>query len=191
MNKDAYFESDRTDMKAVELSVRGFDLGEKAPSFDKQGILQIPNVVTAQKYGIAVSSWKTCMESWTAAVTRRSDPDTERYTRLCRLLDTVIAQALENRYLILPELALPARWFIRIARKLQGQGILFVVGIELFACKQSACAQSSVDSPVTQWVGLSFADDLSARQTTPSSTRKTRIAKTCWTENEARKVVRQ
>lgn len=130
LNKVAYAESERTDMKAVVLAVRGFDLGEKAPCFDKQGVLQIPNDSISHKYGIAVSSWNTRMDSWAAAVTRHSDPDTERYTRLCRLLDTVIAQPFESRYLILPELALPARWFIRIARKLRGRGISFVTGIE-------------------------------------------------------------
>jgi len=130
LNKDAYAESERADMTAVVLAVRGFDLGETAPCFDKLGVLQIPNDATSQKYGIAVSSWKTGIGSWTAAVTRHPDPDTDRYTRLCRLLDTVIAQPLESRYLILPELALPARWFIRIARKLQGRGISLVIGIE-------------------------------------------------------------
>lgn len=130
LNKDAYEESMRAEMKDVVLAVRGFDLGEKAPCFDKQGVLQIQNDATLHKYVIAVSSWKTRMDSWAAAVTRHSDPDADRYTRLCRLLDTVIAQPLESRYLILPELALPARWFIRIARKLQGRGISLVTGIE-------------------------------------------------------------
>jgi hypothetical protein len=130
LNKDAYAESERADMKAVVLAVRGFDLGEKAPCFDIHGVLQIPNGATSYKYGIAVSSWNTRLDSWIAAVTRHSDPDTDRYTRLCRLLDTVIAQPCDSRYLILPELSLPSRWFIRIARKLQGRGISLVTGIE-------------------------------------------------------------
>jgi hypothetical protein len=46
------------------------------------------------------------------------------------LLDGVIAQPRDSRYLILPELALPAHWFIRIARKLQGRGISLITGIE-------------------------------------------------------------
>ena len=70
------------------------------------------------------------MASWTAAVMRMPDPDAERYARLCRLLDGVIAQPQHSRYLVLPELALPAHWFIRIARKLQGRGISLITGIE-------------------------------------------------------------
>lgn len=130
LNKAAYEASVQPAMQAVVLSVRGFTLGEAAPRFDKHGILQIPDGQPQHRYGIAVSSWKTQMASWTASVMRMSDPDTDRYARLCRLLDGVIAQPQRSRYLVLPELALPAHWFIRIARKLQGRGISLITGIE-------------------------------------------------------------
>lgn len=131
LNRNAYAESEREAMRSVVLAVRGFELGEKAPSFDKQNrVLHIPDGVTAQKCTIAVSSWQTQIASWTASVMRMPDPDGDRYARLCRLLDGVIAQPRDSRYLILPELALPAHWFIRIARKLQGRGISLITGIE-------------------------------------------------------------
>lgn len=130
LNRQAYSEATQGDMQQVVRSVRGFKLGEKAPLFDKNNVLQIPDGATPRKYGIAVSSWQTNLDSWTASVMRMPDPDAERYVRLCRLLDTVIAQPRDSRYLILPELALPAHWFIRIARKLQGRGISLITGIE-------------------------------------------------------------
>ncbi|ELI6451112.1 Reverse transcriptase [Yersinia ruckeri] len=130
LNNEAYTASARQEMRAVVLAVRGFVLGNKTPCIDKQGVLQIPDGQSAGKYGVAVSSWKTSMASWTAAVMRSADQDANRYTRLCRLLDGVIAQPHNSRYLILPELSLPAHWFIRIARKLQGRGISLVTGIE-------------------------------------------------------------
>lgn len=130
LNNEAYSASARQEMRAVVLAVRGFVLGNKTPCIDKQGVLQIPDGQSAGKYGVAVSSWKTSMSSWTAAVMRSADQDANRYTRLCRLLDGVIAQPHNSRYLILPELSLPAHWFIRIARKLQGRGISLVTGIE-------------------------------------------------------------
>jgi hypothetical protein len=130
LNKAAYEASEQEAMQAVVLAVRGFMLGEAAPRFDKHGLLQIPDGQPQRRYGIAVSSWKTQMASWTASVMRMHDPDTERYGRLCRLLDGVIAQPQHSRYLVLPELALPAHWFIRIARKLQGRGISLITGIE-------------------------------------------------------------
>ena len=74
------------------------------------------------------------MASWTASVMRMPDPDAERYVRLCRLLDGVIAQPQHSRYLVLPELALPAHWFIRIARKLQE--IRYATAIEKQYSKQ-------------------------------------------------------
>ncbi|MCC7135262.1 MAG: hypothetical protein IT528_02520 [Nitrosomonas sp.] len=131
LNRNAYAESEREAMQAVVLAVRGFKLGEKSPCFDPHNrVLQIPDGAASRKYTIAVSSWQTQMKSWTASVMRMPDPDGDRYTRLCRLLDGVIAQPRDSRYLILPELALPAHWFIRIARKLQGRGISLITGIE-------------------------------------------------------------
>lgn len=130
LNKSAYDETQREAMQSVVLAIRGFKLGEATPSFDKHGVLQIPDGQAQSRYGIAVASWKTRMESWTASVMRMPDPDVGRYARLCHLLDGVIAQPLSSRYLVLPELALPAHWFIRIARKLQGRGISLITGIE-------------------------------------------------------------
>ncbi|WP_456282206.1 RNA-directed DNA polymerase [Cupriavidus sp. JZ107] len=137
LNRHAYSEAVQDSMQAVVLSVRGFELGEKAPLLDKNNVLQIPDGVAPRKYGIAVSSWQTNLDSWTASVMRMSDPDAERYVRLCRLLDSVIAQPRDSRYLILPELALPAHWFIRIARKLQGRGISLITGIEYLHASKS------------------------------------------------------
>lgn len=130
LNKAAYDASQREAMEIVVLAVRGFTLGDAAPIFDKHGVLQVRDGQPQRRYGIAVSSWKTEMASWTASVMRMPDPDAERYARLCRLLDGVIAQPQHSRYLVLPELALPAHWFIRIARKLQGRGISLITGIE-------------------------------------------------------------
>ena len=130
LNKAAYDAAQRAAMQAVVLAVRGFELGDAAPAFDKHGVLQIPDGQPQRRYGIAVASWQTQMASWTASVMRMSDPDADRYARLCRLLDGVIAQPQRRRYLVLPELALPAHWFIRIARKLQGRGISLITGIE-------------------------------------------------------------
>lgn len=149
LNKDAYAVSAGADMYKVVLAVRGFDLGNKTPTFDKQGVLQIPNGPGSKKYGIAVSSWKTRMDSWIASIMRMRDPDVDRYARLCRLLDIVIAEPRHSRYLILPELALPAHWFMRIARKLQGRGIALITGIEYLHAPRKGAVRNQV------WVALS------------------------------------
>lgn len=137
LHKDVYVEAGHEALRAIVYALRGFSLSEKAPRFDSHGVLHIPDGSPPRKYGIAVSSWKTQMDSWIAAATRRSDPDAERYGRLCRMLDGVIAEPQKSRYLILPELALPAHWFIRIARKLQGRGISLITGIEYLHASKS------------------------------------------------------
>lgn len=137
LNDHAYVETERASMHSVVLAVRGFNLGDKAPYFDKRQVLQIPDGDAPPKYGIAVSSWKTRIDSWTAAVMSQPDPDADRYARLCRLLDGLIAESHQSRYLILPELALPAHWFIRIARKLQGRRISLITGIEYLHASKS------------------------------------------------------
>jgi hypothetical protein len=137
VNRHAYSKAVQESMREVVLSVRGFKLDEKAPFFDKNNVLQIPDGAAPRKYGIAVSSWQTNLDSWTSSVLRMPDPDAERYVRLCRLLDGVIAQPRDSSYLILPELALPAHWFIRIARKLQGRGISLITGIEYLHASKS------------------------------------------------------
>lgn len=137
LNDRAYVESGRAAMRSVVLAVRGFNLGDKAPVFDKHRVLQIPDGEAPKKYSIAVSSWKTRLDSWVSSVMCQRDPDADRYARLCRLLDGVIAQPHQSRYLILPELALPAHWFIRIARKLQGRGISLITGIEYLHATKS------------------------------------------------------
>lgn len=130
LNKDVYAPQGQAPLRAVVLALRGFNLNEKTPCFDKHGVLHVPDSTTQRKHGIAVSSWQTRLDSWTAAVMRARDPDTDRYARLNRLLDGVISHPHDSRYLVLPELALPAHWFIRIARKLQGRGISLITGIE-------------------------------------------------------------
>ena len=136
LNSETYVKKGQDALRAVVLALRGFELNENTPCFDKHGVLQIPDRGAARKFGIAVSSWKTRLDSWAAAVTNLPDPDAERYARLNRLLNGVISQPQSSRYLILPELALPAHWFIRVARKLQGRGISLITGIEyLYAGK--------------------------------------------------------
>jgi hypothetical protein len=117
-------------MQSVVLALRGFNLNEKMPQWDKHDVLQIPDGRTKRRQIIAVSSWKTEYNSWVASVTRMPDPDLERYARLNMLINGVISQPKGAHYFILPELALPAHWFLRIALKLQGRGISFITGIE-------------------------------------------------------------
>ncbi|MDB5870107.1 MAG: hypothetical protein JWP96_2439 [Polaromonas sp.] len=128
--REPFAEASQKDIQAVVLALRGFTLSEKMPRFDRKGVLHIPDGEARSKHTIAVSSWQTHYDSWVASVTCSPDPDLGRYARLNALVNTVISQPKGARYFILPELALPAHWFMRMAHKLQGRGISLITGIE-------------------------------------------------------------
>ncbi|MBO8148140.1 reverse transcriptase [Rhodococcus erythropolis] len=98
-------------------------------------LLKIQSGSVSTKKRIAISSWKTEYDSWIAAAMKLSDPDVDRYRRLNSLINEVISRGSEIDYLILPELALPSKWFIRIAQKLHDRGINLITGMEYFHSK--------------------------------------------------------
>jgi len=87
---------------------------------------------------IAVTSWKTDIKSWTASVSRHPDPDASRLGRLNHLLNSIIQSRKPPDYLILPELSIPANWFLAIAGKLQRKGISLICGIEYLHAPKSS-----------------------------------------------------
>lgn len=117
----------------VVLALRGFSPKEqKMPRWGKNGrVLRIPDGTPAPKQTVAVASWKTSEKSFIAAVMGKPDPDSRRrYQRLNRLINELISRPDGAGYLIFPELALPTRWFMRIADKLKGRGISLITGVE-------------------------------------------------------------
>lgn len=117
----------------VVLALRGFSPKEqKMPTWGKNGrVLRIPDGTPAPKQTVAVASWKTSDKSFIAAVMAKADPDSRRrYQRLNRLINELISRPDGAGYLIFPELALPTRWFMRIADKLKGRGISLITGVE-------------------------------------------------------------
>jgi len=128
--KDPFSKSSQSDMQAAVLAIRGFSLNDAMPHWDKRNTLHIPHGESRSNYGIAVTSWKTDNKSWVASVMRKPDPDLTRYTRLNCLLNSVISQPKGAEYCILPELSLPAQWFMRLAKHMQRRGISLITGIE-------------------------------------------------------------
>lgn len=111
------------------FALRGFSPKDELPLLEKN-LLEIHNGEDGKQYHIALASWKTQINSWTAAVMGKADPDLARYKRLTHLLNEVLRSHTPLDYLVLPELSVPARWFLRIALKLQGKGISLISGIE-------------------------------------------------------------
>ena len=130
LDRNPFSDASEKAMRSIVLAIRGFTLSEKMPRLDQKEVLQIPDGEPQHRTVIAVSSWETRYKSWVAAVTGNTDPDFDRYARLNRLVKHLISQPNGAKYFILPELALPAHWFMRLALKLQGRGISLITGIE-------------------------------------------------------------
>lgn len=124
------------DLRKVICALRGFEPSEhKMPQWDKhRRALQIPGGEPKARQTIAVASWETRDTSFVAAVINQPnqpDPDSRRrYQRLNRLINELISRPDRTAYLILPELAMPPRWFMRIAGKLNGRRISLITGVE-------------------------------------------------------------
>jgi hypothetical protein len=114
----------------VVLALRGFKPSSHSPRFHEKNILEIPYDEQTPKVTIIVSSWKTKLESWEASIVGKTDLDVGRYNRLNKMLDNVEVHTAQQAYLIMPELSLPARWFIGAARSLQRRGISLIAGVE-------------------------------------------------------------
>lgn len=153
------------DFGKVICALRGFEPSEhKMPQWDKhQRTLQIPTGESKASQTIAVSSWETRDISFVAAVMNQSDPDSRRrYQRLNRLITELISHPDRAGYLILPELAMPARWFMRIAGKLNGRRISLITGVEyLHASKK--CVHNQIWASFTH-DGLGFPSLMVYRQ---------------------------
>lgn len=130
LDVDLHSETGRADLAVVVLALRGFQTTNKMPWRDTKGVLRVSYGDCRLDCRVAVSSWHTSRKSWEASVKRNADEDVGRYCRINRLIDQVISEPNDCRYFVLPELALPARWFMRIALKLQSRGISLITGIE-------------------------------------------------------------
>lgn len=134
--KAPFNEQSQSSLNAAVLALRGFQIIGKMPYMSEVDDESRPNSLLVQngsksaKKRIALGSWKTHFDSWTASVMQQPDPNHDRYDRLLSLVNQLISQSDGISYLVLPELAMPPRWFIRIAQKLQSRGISLITGVE-------------------------------------------------------------
>ena len=134
LHRDPFSIEGNQDIAAVFLAMRGFKPDKGLPLKGRK--LQDPieinhnNKDTGKAIRIAVSSWKTDFMSWVASIKGAPDPDKSRLDRLNGLLNYVLQCGKSPDYIILPELSVPAHWFIAVAGKLQRKGISLICGIE-------------------------------------------------------------
>jgi hypothetical protein len=84
---------------------------------------------------IVLTNFLTNDSSWTSIV-RGDDyePDNTRYTRIYRIINDILKESSRSKvnidYIVLPELSMPRKCIIDIAKKLKSKGISLITGIE-------------------------------------------------------------
>lgn len=83
------------------------------------------------KVRVAIGSVMTARSSLAAAIHGKPDLSLKRYDDLVTLINDVIRIRSDRpHYLVLPELAVPAPWYLRFANKLAASGISLIAGVE-------------------------------------------------------------
>lgn len=140
------------DVATWTVAFRGTGHRRKAPK-RKGNTIGVPLKGDSSPVRVGLTSWYTSIESWKAAVVKMPDPDLDRYNRMNRLLNEVLACPARPRYLVLPELAVPPQWFFRIAIKLASRGISLVSGVEYLHPTSKTVANQVWASLVTDFPG--------------------------------------
>ena len=100
---------------------------------NKLRVLSVHNNKTNKIIRVALANWKTDEKSLAAVLDGKTDPfRLDRFNRLNRLINDVLrADAINHiHYLVFPELSIPAKWFIDIARRLNKNDISLIGGVD-------------------------------------------------------------
>lgn len=134
LHKDPFSKTGSIDIAICLLAMRGFKPEGKLPEYINDKLSSPIHIQfkdnSREEIRIALTSWKTENDSWTAAAKQEYDPDNLRLNRLNHLLNSVIKSKQKPEYLIMPELSIPAHWFLAVAGKLQDIGVSLICGIE-------------------------------------------------------------
>lgn len=99
-------------------------------SDDPSNLITVPLSGMRHNPIIALPALLTKQSSWNASVSRMADPDAKRFFRINRLINGILNSGEHVQYVVLPELALPRRWFNAIAHRLCRSGISLIAGLE-------------------------------------------------------------
>lgn len=79
---------------------------------------------------IGIPSYLTTSQQWKAAFEGKPDATLARYVGIRRLINRMLAEAPDLRYVVLPECSIRLDWPLEIARKLASRGVSLIAGIE-------------------------------------------------------------
>lgn len=137
-------------VRGVEIAIKGNH--HKGNTKTNPEVIVVPNHASPDSPYVAVPCFKTKDESWVASVAGTADPDPDRYFRLNKLVNDVLLERVRVQYLVLPELALPRRWFNRLAHKLSHSGVSLIAGLEYLHHQPPKAAMASLAGTATGYV---------------------------------------
>ena len=108
---------------------------------------------------IAIASFETPEACWSSAARGELDGNVDRMDRVNTLVTSAMTGNREIDYLVFPELSLPPRMFLSVARRLELSGISLVAGVEYLASTIPPDPSCPALRSVTNEVWLSLLTD--------------------------------
>ncbi|MFH5232644.1 reverse transcriptase domain-containing protein [Antrihabitans spumae] len=118
----------------ILAAVRGYSSRQELPhvtlSENGHPTISVVGAAHGGKVRFALAMVETSMSSLTGAALGTPDLNRSRYESFKRIFNEAVARPRRADYLVLPELALPSKWFVPFAIKLQRDGVSLIAGIE-------------------------------------------------------------
>lgn len=103
---------------------------------------------------VAITSFETTEEQWADAAKAKQDRSLDRYRNLNRLVNRILRETKSPDYIVFPELSIPLRWALRIARKLAANNVSLLAGVEYHRDRPTGKLRNDcLISLVTNWPG--------------------------------------
>ena len=153
----------RHGLPGLDMSDNDQNCGASADSQSAEAVKVWSNSI-GDNVKIGLTSWLVVAESWVAMATGSSDPfRLDRYQRWMRIINDVmrIPEDQKPNYLVFPELAIPARLFMRAARKLAMRKISLIAGVDYIRSMVKAkpsgrCTESGTCVRNQVWCALHY-----------------------------------
>lgn len=139
--------------------------GARVASLDSLGIVQVDSNESSRTHfsapgkrkdviRVAVTSFETNPKQWSAAASGKQDRSLGRYRKLNALVNRILTETKRPDYIVFPELSIPLRWALRVARKLAMHDISLLAGVEYHRDKATKRLRNDcLVSLVTRWPG--------------------------------------